>query len=166
MTTTINADNGVSSGSAGLKSSADSSGVLQLQTNGTAALTIDTSANVGIGTTSPAYKLHVLSADGAATSINAAATGRLRSFGYIDATRGALLDSINTAENAYLPFTINGSVVQFQTGATERARIDSSGNVGIGNTPSGTYKLEVTGAASATSFTGAGTGLTGTASSL
>jgi len=42
MASTINADNGVSSGSAGLKSSADSSGVLQLQTNGTAAITIST----------------------------------------------------------------------------------------------------------------------------
>lgn len=42
MTTTINADNGVSSGSAGLKSSADSSGVLALQTNGTTALSIST----------------------------------------------------------------------------------------------------------------------------
>ena len=42
MASTVNADNGVSSGSAGLKSSADSSGVLQLQTNGTAAITIST----------------------------------------------------------------------------------------------------------------------------
>jgi len=42
MTTTINADNGVSSGSAGLKESADSSGVLALQTNGTTAVSIST----------------------------------------------------------------------------------------------------------------------------
>jgi hypothetical protein len=42
MATTINADNGVSSGSAGLKESADSSGVLALQTNGTTALSIST----------------------------------------------------------------------------------------------------------------------------
>jgi hypothetical protein len=55
MTTTINADNGVSSGSAGLKSSADSSGVLALQTNGTTAVTVDTSQNVGIGTASPSF---------------------------------------------------------------------------------------------------------------
>jgi len=40
MTTTINADNGVVSGSAGLKYSSDSSGVLELQTSGTAAVTI------------------------------------------------------------------------------------------------------------------------------
>lgn len=42
MAATINADNGVSSGSAGLKSTADSSGVLGLQTNGTTALSIST----------------------------------------------------------------------------------------------------------------------------
>jgi hypothetical protein len=43
MASILNADNGVVSGSAGLKSSADSSGVLELQTNGTAALSISTS---------------------------------------------------------------------------------------------------------------------------
>ena len=37
MTTIINADNGVVSGSAGLKTSADSTGILELQTNGTTA---------------------------------------------------------------------------------------------------------------------------------
>ena len=42
MPTTINADNGVSSGSAGLKSSADSSGVLVLQSSGSNAFTVNT----------------------------------------------------------------------------------------------------------------------------
>ncbi len=51
MTTTINADNGVSSGSAGLKESADSSGVLALQTNGTTALTLDTTQNATFAAT-------------------------------------------------------------------------------------------------------------------
>ena len=46
MTTTINADNGVVSGSAGLKSSADSSGVLALQTNGTTAVTVGTDQSI------------------------------------------------------------------------------------------------------------------------
>ena len=60
--TTILSDNGASSGSAGLKSSGGNDGVLILQTTtvgGTAtnAVTIDTSQNVGIGTSSPAYKI-------------------------------------------------------------------------------------------------------------
>lgn len=60
MATNINADNGVVSGSAGLKTSADSSGVLALQTNGITAVAVDTSQNVGIGNTSPSgYKLAI-----------------------------------------------------------------------------------------------------------
>jgi len=46
MASSINADNGVSSGSAGLKSSADSSGVLALQTNGTTAITVGTDQSI------------------------------------------------------------------------------------------------------------------------
>lgn len=54
----------------------------------------------------------------------------------------------------------------FYVNGSERVRIDTSGNVGIGGTPSGTYKLEVNGAVAASSFNGAGTGLTGTAAAL
>lgn len=54
MTTTINA-----STSSGLVNTADTSGILQLQTAGTAAVTVDASQNVGIGTTSPSQKLDV-----------------------------------------------------------------------------------------------------------
>ena len=43
MASAINSDNGVVSGTAGLKSSADSSGVLDLQTNGTTAISISAS---------------------------------------------------------------------------------------------------------------------------
>jgi len=51
MPTNINADNGVVSGIAGLKTSADNSGVLALQTNGTTAVTVNASQAIGVGST-------------------------------------------------------------------------------------------------------------------
>ena len=54
MTTNINADDGVVSGVAGLKTSADNSGVLALQTNGTTGLTVNASQALGVGST-PSY---------------------------------------------------------------------------------------------------------------
>jgi hypothetical protein len=59
MASSLNSDNGVVSGSAGVKTTADTSGVLALQSNGSTGLTLDTSLNVGIGTTSPTTKLDV-----------------------------------------------------------------------------------------------------------
>jgi len=54
MASSVNADNGVVSGTAGLKSSADNSGVLDLQTNGTTALSISASQVVTY-TNQPTY---------------------------------------------------------------------------------------------------------------
>ena len=45
--------------SGGLISTADTSGILQLQTAGTTAVTVDALQNVGVGTTSPGFKLDV-----------------------------------------------------------------------------------------------------------
>jgi adhesin HecA-like repeat protein len=54
MPSFVNADNGVVSGTAGLKSSADNSGVLDLQTNGTTAISISASQVVTFAN-QPAY---------------------------------------------------------------------------------------------------------------
>ena len=59
MASTINSDNGVASGSVGLKYASDNSGVLALQTNGNTAITITSTGNVGVGNTSPTSKLTV-----------------------------------------------------------------------------------------------------------
>jgi hypothetical protein len=56
MTSSINAS---TSGGGGVITTADSSGILAIQTGGTTAVTIDGSQNVGIGTSSPATKLSV-----------------------------------------------------------------------------------------------------------
>jgi len=56
MASTIN---GTSTGSGGLISTGDDSGILNIQTNETTAITVDPSQNVGIGTASPARRLHV-----------------------------------------------------------------------------------------------------------
>jgi hypothetical protein len=53
MASTINADNGVVSGTSGLKSTADSSGVLALQTNGTTAVTVSTAQVVTLANPLP-----------------------------------------------------------------------------------------------------------------
>jgi hypothetical protein len=45
MANIINGDNGAVSGTAGLKSSSDGTGILALQTNGTTAVTVDASQN-------------------------------------------------------------------------------------------------------------------------
>ena len=51
MASTINADNGVTSGNAGLKYASDGTGILALQTNGTTAVTVDASQNTTLAGT-------------------------------------------------------------------------------------------------------------------
>jgi hypothetical protein len=92
--------------------------------------------DVGIGTSSPSAKLDVAVADAAQAQKWIATTGRLRLRPYADATAGAIFESINTAENAYLPLSLFGSTVRLGNGA--QVIIDTSGNLGLGVAPSAT----------------------------
>jgi hypothetical protein len=56
----LNSDDGVISGTSGLKSSGGDDGVLNIQNNGTTAVTVNASGRVGIGTTSPSQLLNVV----------------------------------------------------------------------------------------------------------
>jgi hypothetical protein len=100
---------------------------LGFSTAGTFAAVIDASGNVGIGTASPAYKVSIVGASQTATTLQFLYSG-------VQACQIGV-----TSDNA-LFFGSDGS-----TGATERMRIASSGNVGIG-TASPSSKLAVTSA--------------------
>ena len=131
MAVTINA-----STSAGLVQTADTSGVLQLQTNsGTTAVTIDTSQNVGIGTAIPNSRLHVSS--GAVTVTGASSTtARINMFNNAATTGGLLLGQgyASGTDNTGYIFNVSNAPVVFGTNDTERMRIDSSGSLLINTT--------------------------------
>ena len=135
---------GTTSGTA-LNLSGDTSGALQLATNGTTtAITVDTSQNVGIGTTSPATKLEVASP--AATPVvlrlasnktgtgsgdkgrldfySADNSGTAYQLGYMDCDRS---DGTGTASYIAWANRVSGTVA-------ERMRLDSSGNLLVGTT--------------------------------
>lgn len=95
--------------------------------------------------------------------------GGMRGFGYNGTAFGtAYAGGVNIFAAETFTTIAQGTYIAINTTAlgavatTERMRIDAAGNVGIGNTPSGTYTLEVTGNISAsTGFVGAHNGTVG-----
>jgi len=134
--------------SGGLISTADTSGILQLQTAGTTAVTVNASQNVGIGTSSPSYKLDVSGSGRVTTSfsVGGAPTG----YGVLQ----AISDDANTAprqisirgttngnKNLFLGFNTTSDYGAIQaiidgTGTVPLVLQPSGGNLGLGVTPS------------------------------
>lgn len=105
---------------------------------------VDAAGNVGVGVNSTAGKLDIL-------------TGTYR--GYFDDAAGSFfrLNGVNAANSASGPLALNGSLLALQTGGTERARIDASGNMGVGtSTPVAQVGIYGTGQASLSTFNTAG----------
>jgi len=103
-------------------------------TNALERVRIDSSGNVGVGTASPASLFHAHNTASADTQIRLTngATGATASDGV-----AMRLDSTGVA---YL-WNYEASSLLFGTSASERMKIDASGNVGIGTTPTSTLDV-------------------------
>jgi len=133
---------------------------VQFATSNTVRATIDSSGNVGIGTTSPSSygKLTIIPS----SQVTTVAGANQFMIGEYTQTSNYYLK----AGYAFLSSTWTGVIDAIANGSGTNLAINpTGGNVCIGTTSPSTI-LTVNGTVTATSFTGAGTGLTGTASSL
>jgi hypothetical protein len=99
-------------------------------TNNTERMRITSTGNVGIGTSSPDALLEV--------------AGEAPIVYLTDTSYATPKVSIISGENGWLTFSANTDRTVFNIGGTERMRINSSGNVGIGTT-SPAMKLDISG---------------------
>jgi hypothetical protein len=109
----------VTAGGISIAARSGSSSIRNYIGDGTAAITTVTSTGLGIGTASPARKLHVYGTGTVATLESS--------------NTGVYLELKNTSGSAYIG-SISGSNIYFETGGSTRAVIDSSGNLLVGTT--------------------------------
>jgi hypothetical protein len=131
---------------------------LAFSEGGAEAMRIDSSGNVGIGTTTPGAKLDVNGpivignitargdgSEGGQITFNNAANSAGPLTLDVDASgNGRLITTVNSANLSLGQLSGTGGVVLFYTANNERMRIDASGNVGIG-TSAPTSLLDVNG---------------------
>jgi len=100
---------------------------------GTMAMHINSSGNVGVGTTSPSQPIEVVTATGGGIAIRPSAS---------NATQGLLWYDTGSGPWGFVKYDHQASALSFGTVNNERARIDSSGRLGLG-TSSPSAKLHI-----------------------
>jgi hypothetical protein len=128
----------VDDGAAGAIAYDHSSDKIRFRTNSTwDRMIIDSSGNVGIGTSSPAYDLHIHQNDSgnAVIHFTNTATGSTGTDGF---TVG-----IDASEQGFI-YMREANPILFATNNTERMRIDSSGNLLVGKTSYGSVSTDGT----------------------
>jgi hypothetical protein len=124
-------------------------------TAGSERMRIDASGNIGIGNSSPGYRLDITAGDtiaglgyGMRLRANATANGGSMQFTDNAVTAQWAIITANTSE---FRLTADGRPLTFFTGGAERARIDSSGNLLVGTTGTeGPSRVSVVSTASST----------------
>jgi hypothetical protein len=118
-----------------ISNSRANSAALTFENSGTERMRLDSSGNLGIGTSSPTRRLFVNGSSNLGGSVNSVVIG--------DGTFAAGVASIAAESGARLDIgTAGANPLLFFINNTERARLDSSGNLGIG-TSSPTAVLDV-----------------------
>lgn len=120
------------------------------QSEQTERMRIDSSGNVGIGTSSPTVKLHVygsnpgfrVEGDGGSYYPEIRLDGANGSM-FLTTYYGAMITGTNATGNNTIRFRTGGTTSAGAYGGSDRMIIDSSGNVLIGTTSSGSGKLNV-----------------------
>ena len=152
-----NVINATSTGNGGLVSTGDDSGILNIQTNETTAITVDASQNVGIGTATPVAKLDVSSSSAGVTAgdLVVDTTNKVVYVGRQSSTSGdnaklvvrnrvgdALTITGDTSATGTGLFRPGTNILGFANNSAESMRIDSSGNLFVDctTTPNGSTR--------------------------
>jgi hypothetical protein len=120
--------------------SATVNGVHLWQINGSEQMRL-TSTGLGIGTSSPDTKLTVSVADNSFAARFKSTNGVFRVLPF-ETGLGVKLTALNGNESAFEVLAYQAADHRFVTGVTERMRLDSSGNLGIGTSSPG-VKLDI-----------------------
>jgi len=124
---------------------------------GAEAMRIDSSGNVGLGTTSPATKLDVSGGGARVQGLTNPVSGSGIEFGY-DNTQGVIQSFSNRATPTQAPLLLDNASYKVRVGGADKIVMDSSGNVGVGTNAPDT-RLHVGYTSAAPSFTESAAGL-------